>query len=388
MFSTLTNNTKPPSYDLNSIFRPYASEVVSDSQQSVKASESSGRFVTFSRQDVKSLFSLELSKFPKLSEDEPTMSWLLRAAGIVSDVVMRDVLDVSCRGGQSPYDLLRLSGRISYSDLRALETAANYVDSGSIYRDFAAIALTYACSNFIELDDALWDLGLHPNDPMSDFKLFELLDDCGVFPHAELLAVRRECLARGVTIGYSLVKNNMLSGPFLKVLLECLCAVGSGKLQYHDLVLTIISILRDTDTTYGAVDRSMTREARLVAQVPISTADRALGNLLLCSDLMELEDLIFCLEVALEDKRSLGAVVSDFMIVDVVVLQAARSLAYMVCEKKLTARRSVEMLEEVRTTGRPLAQTFTDVTSVTVLTNSHPNLTNSHSNLSAVTSIA
>ncbi len=372
MFSTLTNK-KPPTYDLNSIFRPYASDAVGDPQPS-RTSESSGRFATFARQELKSLFSLELSKFPKMSEDEPTMSWLLRAAGMVSDVVMRDVLDVSRRGGQSPYDLLRLSGRISVSDLRALDTAAHYVDSGTIYRDFAAIVLTYACNNFIEFDDALWDLGLHPNDPMSDFKLYELLDDCGVFPHADMLAVRRECLARGVTIGYSLVKNNMLSGQFLKVLLECLCAVGGGKLQYHDLVLTIISILRDTDTTYGTVDSSMTREARLVAQVPISTADRALGNLLLCTDLMELEDLIFCLEVALEDIRSLGSVVSDFMIVDVVVLQAARSLAYMVCEKKLTARRSVELLDEVRATGKPLAQMFTEVTSVSVLTTSHPNL--------------
>jgi hypothetical protein len=158
----------------------------------------------------------------------------------------------------------------------------------------------------------------------------------------------------------------MMSGQLLKVLLECLAAVNSNKLQYHDLVLTVISILRDTDTMYGVAD-GMTHEARLVSQVPISTNDRALGNLLMCSNLVQLEDIVFCLEIALEDRRSLGEVLADFLLVDPIVMQAARSLSFMVNEKRLTARRSVELLEEVKRSGMPLQAIFNDGNSLTVM---------------------
>jgi hypothetical protein len=89
----------------------------------------------------------------------------------------------------------------------------------------------------------------------------------------------------------------------------------------------------------------------------------------MCSGLVSLEDVVFCLEVALADNRSLGAVLADFMLVDPVVLQAARGLAYMVCEKKLSARRSVELIEEVKSTGMPLSQLFSDGTSITMMGN-------------------
>lgn len=364
MFSTLptTSSKHPPGYDLNSIFRPYVNEPAEGAQGTARASDARPR-----HSGAKNLFDMELTRFPKISPDEPLMSWLLRASGMVSDAVIRDTLELSRVGGQSFCDLLVLSGRISQSDLRALDRAAYLVESGVVYRDFAAIALSSACDNFIEFDDALWSLGLHPNDPFGGFKLFELIDDCGLMPHHQSLALRRECLAKGVTLGYALMKNGRMSGQLLKVLLECLAAVASGKLEYHDLVLTVISIMRDTDSIYGPSDGQLSHEARLVAQVPISTSDRALGNLIMCSGLVALEDVVFSLEVALEDGRSLGAVIADLMLVDPVVLQAARSLAYMVCEKKLSARRSVELLEEVKTTGMPLSQLFSDGMSVTVM---------------------
>ncbi len=365
MFSTLPTTTtkQPPGYDLNTIFRPCSNETA-DGAQGTRACDAKPK-----NSCANNLFDIELTRFPKITADEPLMSWLLRATDIVSDVVIRDALELSRTGGQSLCDLLMLSGRVSHSDLRALERATTLVESGIIYRDFAAHALNFACANFVEFDDALWSLGLHPTDPFSGFKLFQLIDDCGLMPHADSLAVRRECLSRGVTLGYALMKSGRMSGQLLKVLLECLAAVTSGKLEYHDLVLTVISIMRDTDTIYGVGDAQMTHEARLVAQVPISTADRALGNLIMCSGLVALEDVVFCLEVALEDSRSLGAVLADFMLVDPVVLQAARGLAYMVCEKKLSARRSVELLEEVKTTGMPLSQLFSDGMSVTMMSN-------------------
>lgn len=367
MFSTITSSPskQPPGYDLNSIFKPYVTEP-SESAPTARTLELAK---PGAKQSCKNLFSVELSRFPKLCNDEPLMSWLLRASGLVADHVMRDALEVSRKGDLTPFEILTLSGRVSQSDLRAVERAIQFIEAEVLYRDFAAIAIAYACHHFIEFDDALWDLKLHPNDPFSDSKLYKLLDDCGMFNKTELFNLRRECLWRGVTLGYALVRNNMVSGQLLKILLECLAAVSNNKLQYHDLVLTVISILRDTDIMYGVDvhNPNMTHEARLVAQLPLATADRALGNLLMASNLVQLEDIVFCLEIALEDKRSLGSVIGDFMLVDPVILQSARSLAFMVCEKKLTARRSVELLEEVKTTGMPLQMILSEGNSITVM---------------------
>lgn len=360
MTSTITNNH--PNYDLNTIFRPYFNEVVGESVPGTGNTSDVKNPLNYSSDVVTaeeiSLYNIEISRLPLLDSEEPLMSWLLRAAGMIPDSIMRDSIELSRSGNVPLSELLKLSGRVTHSDLRSLERAIFYVSNGSIYRGFAAIALSYSCSHFVDFEEALWDLGLHPNDPFCDAKIVCLIESCGLLPKDKLLSVRKECLANGLTVGWALVKNELMSAQFVKVLLECLSAVGSRKLDYDTLVLTVISVMPDTDVTIYGAERTLSPEALLVSQLQISTADRALANLLLGSSIMEIEDLIFCAEVALEDKRSMGVVISDLMIVDPILLQAARTLAYMLCEKKLTARRSVELMEEVKRTGRPLSQLF------------------------------
>lgn len=286
-----------------------------------------------------------------LSADEPVTSWLLRMSGRISDDVMRETLEVSRKLDMPPQEVLRLAGRLAHSDLRALGKAAHVVKSGLVYRGFAACALRYACEHFVEFDDALWELAIFPRDPFDNNKLVNLLRDCKLVSEDVLTACRRDALARGITVGWSLIKNGHVSRQFLKVMIEALCAVSARKLAYPTLVEAIKLAVCDESTISGA----RSPEAFVVAKVGVTTIDRSLGNLLLGARLIAMDDLLFCSEIAMEEGRSLSTVICHFSLVKNELIQAAGSLAFMLVNNKMSARRSAELLEKMRQTGAPLS---------------------------------
>lgn len=283
--------------------------------------------------------------------DEPITSWLLRMSGRISDEVMRETLEACRRLNLAPEEVLRLCGRLSHSDLRVLHKAAHAVNSGRIYRGFAACALRYACEHFVEFDDALWDLGIFPREPFDNNRLVNLLRDCKLVSEDVLTTCRRDALARGITVGWSLVKNGHVSRQFLKVMLESLSAVSARKLAYPTLIEAVKLTMCDESTISGA----RSPEALLVSKVGVTTIDRAMGNLLLGSRLIAMDDLLFCSEIAMEEGRSLSTVISHFSLIKGDLMQAAGSLAFMLVNNKMSARRSAELLEKIRQTGVPLS---------------------------------
>lgn len=285
-----------------------------------------------------------------LCADEPISSWLLRMSGRVLDDVMRETLEACRRLNMAPAEVLRISSRLAHSDLRALNKAANLVNSGRIYRGFAACALRYACEHFVEFDDALWELGIFPREPFDNNRLVNLLRDCKLVCEDALTTCRRDALARGITVGWSLVKNGHVSRQFLKVMLEALSAVSARRLAYPTLIEAIKSTMCDESTVSGA----RSPEAVLVSKVGVTTIDRAMGNLLLGARLIAMDDLLFCSEIAMEEGRSLSTVICHFSLVKNELMQAAGSLAFMLVNNKMTARRSAELLEKIRQTGVPL----------------------------------
>jgi hypothetical protein len=318
-------------------------------EPNVSVSELKARFESSNSRPM-SLY-LTRTDVAALCADEPIASWLLRMSGRVSDDVMRETLEASRRLNLAPAEVLRVSSRLAHSDLRALNKAAHAVTSGRIYRGFAACAFRYACEHFVEFDDALWDLGIFPREPFDGNKLVNLLRDCKLVSEDVLSTCRRDALARGITVGWSLVKNGHVSRQFLKVMLEALSAVSAGRLAYPTLIEATKLTMCDESTISGA----RSPEAVLVSKVGVTTIDRALGNLLLGARLIAMDDLLFCSEIAMEEGRSLNAVICHFSLVKNELMQAAGSLAFMLVNNKMSARRSCELLEKIRQTGTPLS---------------------------------
>lgn len=303
-----------------------------------------------------SLFDPGLAGVPRLYEHEPLVSWLLRAAGLVEDQVMIDAIAVAVSTGNTVRNVLIESGRISLCDMKAAYNAEALVQEGILYRGFAVLALRHACATFVEFSQALTVLGLAPQMPFASNKLGLLLSKIGCVSQENIDIARREALSRGLTLGWSLVKRNAIEPQLLKVILEGLIAVERGKISEDSLVSAAILAVCSAESA------NLSPEARLVADLELATTDRALENLLLASGVVAIDDMLFCMEVALVDGKSLEAVLESFRIVERNIFEGAVRLAAMLAASEITPRQCTILLERLRTSGEPLSQLLNDMT--------------------------
>ncbi|MBX9696384.1 MAG: hypothetical protein K2Z81_28610, partial [Cyanobacteria bacterium] len=74
------------------------------------------------------------------------------------------------------------------------------------------------------------------------------------------------------------------------------------------------------------------------------------------SELLELDQLLYSLEMSLDQKRALFDVLEELNIVDPVLLDAAGALTHLLLTKQMTARRCAELMAQARITGRSLKE--------------------------------
>ncbi|MBK9142834.1 MAG: hypothetical protein IPM23_10090 [Candidatus Melainabacteria bacterium] len=269
---------------------------------------------------------------------------------------MIDAIAVAVSTGNTVRNVLIESGRISHCDMKAAYNAEALVQEGVLYRGFAVLALRHACAAFVEFSHALTVLGLAPQMPFASNKLGLLLSKIGCVSEQDIDIARREALSRGLTLGWSLVKRNAIEPQLLKVILEGLIAVERGKISEDALVSAAILAV------CSAESENLSPEAMLVADLDLATTDRALENLLLASGVVAIDDMLFCMEVALVDGKSLEAVLEDFRIVDRNIFEGAVRLAAMLAASEITPRQCTILLERLRTSGEPLSQLLNDMT--------------------------
>lgn len=343
-----TDNTKKP-YDLSVLFSPYVprEEPANDGSASDAAQVLSQSTTAVRPVILPGIFDENVDDLSPLCEDEPLLSWLVRAAGLVSSRSMATALE-SSKSQEVPIDeILRLAGRLTLSDLRALRSAENLVSRGLIHKRFAAAALAHACRFYVELEDALWSLNLHPSDPFVDNKLVALLEDTSLVDQVMLRNVLAESLAAGMSPLRGIIANNLVSEQLLKVLMECLGCVREKTLDYRVLTHCIQEVCVSTNTG------NTTLEAELIRRLRISSFDRTLGNLLLGSELLSRHDLLRCMEISVEEETSMADVVTAQCLVDSTLLRTAMMLSSLLCKGELSARECVEHMERTKITGRP-----------------------------------
>ncbi|MCA9804623.1 MAG: hypothetical protein KC777_21785 [Cyanobacteria bacterium HKST-UBA02] len=342
-----------PSYDLDSVFCEEDENGCATNTSNVVILNKAIKDLAGGRS---ALFDPGLAGVPRLYEDEPLVSWLLRASGLVEDQVMIDAIAVAVSTGNTVRNVLIDSGRISHCDMKAAYNAEALVQEGVLYRGFAVLALRHACAGFVEFSHALTVLGLAPQMPFASNKLGLLLNKIGCVSPEHIETARREALSRGITLGWSLVKRNAIEPQLLKVILEGLIAVERGKISEDALVSAAILAV------CSAESENFSPEARLVADLDLATTDRALENLLLASGVVAIDDMLFCMEVALVDHKSLESVLESFRIVERNIFEGAVRLAAMLAASEITPRQCTILLERLRTSGEPLSQLLNDMT--------------------------
>lgn len=294
------------------------------------------------------LYDPAIARVNRLFEGETLDSWLVRAAGLVEDQDVIEAYELASTANLFVLDVLNRSGKLSHSDVRAVFEAEALVSEGVLYRGFAAVALRLACRSYIDLNEALSILDIHPNKPFSRARLSNLLTKIELVDEEHLMLARLEALAKGITLGWSLIKNECVDEQMLKVLIEASFSIRERRIAESEVISTAIIALSSPEGAYP--------EARLVSELDLATLDRAFGNLLLASSIIGIEELLFCAEVAVEEGESLESVVGSFEIVEPSVLNGACQLARMLLNRKISARECTVLLSKLKNTGRTLAE--------------------------------
>ena len=313
---------------INQIF---SAEPVIDASPIVQISDETRRLVVFNP---------EVARLPRLSDHESLISWLLRASGILEKDVIKEAFEIAHLHGVDPFDILTMTGMLSNLDLKLARQASQLVSANLIYRGFAATAIAHASKNYMDLQTALSELDLSPEAPFKRNPLVILLDKAKVLPSRILLKAQQEALATGVTVGWVLLHRNLCGHNLLKTMLEALIAVQNSRIDFvHVLALIERSVKLDQIKTIDSVVNS---------HLETSTQERFFGNFLLSSGNLNLDDWLFCAEVAVSEHMSMYEVCRELNVVKPASLDGINQLAQAFANKQMPARQCTAMLEQYR----------------------------------------
>ena len=298
------------------------------------------------------LFDPGMAKISRLFAQESLASWLFRAAGLISDRDAITAFQLSHGTKDSIIDVLLRSGKVSVCDVKAVLQAEVMVQEGLLYRGFAASAIKLASKEYIEFRDSLEFLDLHPGRPFMKNNLVKVLAKIHCVDPEQLLSARQEALAKGITVGWSLVKNDLICEQLLKVIFESLFAIRENHLTIDEVVEKACQAISSQRENPDANLKSP--EATLVSELNLATLDRTFGNLLMASTCLDIEEILFCAEVALEEGYLLEEIVEKFELVQPQILKGACQLARMLLNKSISARNCTIMLNKLKTTGKPI----------------------------------
>lgn len=299
------------------------------------------------------LFDPQLAKVSRLFAGESLACWLARASGLVKDQDVIKAFELAQGGNDSILDILNRSGKLTHCDMKSVQHAEVLVTEGLIYRGFAASAIRLASREYVDLLEALETLDLHPQRPFAENKLVVLLSKIGFLDADKVLAARQEALSKGITIGWSLIKNDLVDEQLIKVLIESNFAIRDKRINIDELVATaVLAISSQFDTGR----QGLSPESIMVSELDVTTLDRTFGNLLLGSTILGIEELLFCAEVACEEDFMLEEVVEHFGLVEPTILNGACQLARMLLNKSISAKDCTVMLSKLKATGKPLSE--------------------------------
>lgn len=300
------------------------------------------------------LFDPTIAKISRLFAQESLASWLIRAAGLITSEEAITAFQLSHGTRDSIIDVLVKSGKLSVCDVKSVLQAEAMVQEGLLYRGFAASAIRVASKEYIEFREALEFLDLHPEKPFINNNLVKLLSKINCIAPEKMLEARKEALSKGITVGWSLIKNDLICEQLLKVFIETLFAVKEQSVSMDEVVETAVAAIASQRDTMGGQKKSP--EATLVSELNLATLDRTFGNLLLASTCLDIEEILFCAEVALEEEQMLEEIVERFELIAPQLLTGACHLSRMLLDKSISAKNCTILLNKLKTTGKPISE--------------------------------
>jgi hypothetical protein len=166
------------------------------------------------------------SKNPKVGE-------LLTRAGVLRNQDLNEAISIAKETGQMIGKVLIMSGFITKEDLQAAVEAQSMVRDELLEPELAILALSTASREHLLLEQALDQLGYHPqNRPTA--KLGELLIASGNISIEHLTKALDEMRESVRPLGSLLVEWEVISRELLQDALDIQCEIRDGKMSKPD----------------------------------------------------------------------------------------------------------------------------------------------------------
>jgi len=180
-----------------------------------------------------------------MSEVKPVrVGEMLTRAGILRKLDLDEACAIAEETGQMIGKVLIMSGFITKEDLQAAVEAQALVRDGHLELELSFVALSAASRNHITLDQALDQLGWHPQLTMPSARLGELLLASGAVSPEQLSRALDEVRETINPLGGVLISMGVIDEQLLKQALDVQTEIRSGKVTKPDGIHRLSSMAK------------------------------------------------------------------------------------------------------------------------------------------------
>ena len=269
---------------------------------------------------------------------------LLTKSGILSAELLSDALNKARERALPLGKVLVMLGYIKQRDLKAAVEAQSLINDGMVTLDMAAAALSVVAKNDVKLPEALGHLGWKKQKQGSTNRLGELLVEAEAVTWDQLDEALKTSQETGLPVGRVLVFRKYIAN---EVLLACLTAqklIREGVINRDQAVQGLKSVRQRQISFEESLQQSGFYR-------PPARRSTPLGYILVQAGLLDQNQLMTCMELALTNEKPIGEVFIEERLLSRSLLKAAIKVQEMVDNGTLTGQLASQSLRQIFSEG-------------------------------------
>lgn len=269
---------------------------------------------------------------------------LLTKSGILSAEGLQDALNKARERSLPLGKVLVMLGFIKQRDLKAAVEAQSLINDGMVTLEMAASALAVVSKNEVKLPEALGQLGWKKVKQGSTNRLGELLVEAEAVTWEQLDEALKTSQETGLPVGRVLVFRKYIAN---EVLLACLTAqklIREGVIN-RDQAVQGLKAVRQRQISF---EESLTQSG---FYRPPARRSTPLGYILVQAGLLDQNQLMTCMELALTNEKPIGEVFIEEKLLSRSLLKAAIRVQEMVDNGTLTGTLASQALRQIFSEG-------------------------------------
>lgn len=269
---------------------------------------------------------------------------LLTKSGILSAELLTDALNKAKERALPLGKVLVMLGYIKQRDLKAAVEAQSLINDGMVSLEMAAQALAIVVKSDVKLPEALGQMGWKKQKQGATNRLGELLVEAEAVTWDQLDEALKTSQETGLPVGRVLVFRKYIAN---EVLLACLTAqklIREGVINREQAVQGLKSVRQRQISFEESLQQSGFYR-------PPARRSTPLGYILVQAGLLDQNQLMTCMELALTNEKPIGEVFIEERLLSRSLLKAAIKVQEMVDNGTLTGQLASQALRQIFSEG-------------------------------------